>query len=118
MWDILVGFTLTPLLLLNPLTMALSNIVTFCFPAPSSEDLFPDDNYNQNRRRADDLDDANGNGDGGTPRRPALSPNPNSRSYRFARPEQDDLSKGVLPLTLGHAVRHYLADWVLAAVLW
>lgn len=109
--------------------MALSDVVRFCFPAPSSEDLFPDDNYHQNRRRGgggapaneDEYNDApnspNGadSGERGS-RRPA---GPNSgASYRFVRPEEDDLSKGVLPLTLGHAVRHYLSDWVLAAVLW
>ena len=101
----------------TPLIMSpASHLVGFCFPQPPSHtprgidrDLFPDDNYNQNQDR-----------DGGSSRtdgRPKLHQS-GSFSHRFTRPEQDDLSKGVLKLTLGNAVRHYLADWVLAALLW
>lgn len=108
---------------------ALGDVVRFCFPNPGSiaqEDLFPEDNYHQNRDRREGGGGggrgANG-GDSNDPtsspsQRPGLHHSSNSFSHRFMRPEQDNLTKGVLPLTFGNAVRHYLADWVLAAVLW
>jgi diacylglycerol diphosphate phosphatase/phosphatidate phosphatase len=93
---------------------AFREVVGFCFPDPSrspaggADDLFPEDNYHQNREARER--DSNGS-------RPPLHQS-NSFSHRFMRPEQDDLSKGVLSLSMANAVRHYLADWVLAAVLW
>ena len=102
---------------------ALREVVGFCFPDPSRspaggmDDLFPEDNYHQNRSNNGTGDRDSGRDrdrDGARPR----MPHSNSFSNRFMRPEQDDLSKGVLGLSMANAVRHYLADWVLAAVLW
>lgn len=90
---------------------AIREVVGFCFPDPSRspssgvDDLFPEDNYHQNRDRDR------------SSTRPDMQRS-GSFSNRFMRPEQDDLSKGVLQLSMANAVRHYLADWVLAAVLW
>lgn len=112
---------------------ALREVVGFCFPDPSRngangmDDLFPEDNYHQNRERERDQEghyrDASNNTRQGQGQEPGSGGRPgmhhsNSFSHRFMRPEQDDLSKGVLHLSMANAVRHYLADWVLAAVLW
>lgn len=89
-----------------------TDTVRFCFPSNSDEDtLFPDDN--QHRERDRELESSPSNGGGG---RPKLSGR--GSSTRFLRPEEDDLSRGVLAFSFKHAVRSYLADWALAAVLW
>lgn len=82
-----------------------TDTVRFCFPSNSNEDnLFPEDNEHRER-----------NGSGEESGRPKLGPRGSSR---FIRPEEDDLSKGVLAFSFKHAVRSYVADWALAAFLW
>lgn len=83
-----------------------TDTVRFCFPSNSDEDtLFPEDN----QHRGGERESGAGNG------RPKLG---GRGSSRFIRPEEDDLTRGVLSFSFSHAVRSYLADWALAAFLW